>query len=297
MEAIIYNIQRFSLHDGGGIRTILFFKGCPLRCAWCSNPESQKKAPVIMVNKRICLGCGACIAACGEKALTMGEDGVSIDKSLCTACGNCAEVCPSNAMRMAGKAMQAGELVEKALVDRPYYQNSSGGVTLSGGEPLAQADAAFCVLSALKAQGIHTAVETCGYTEPEVLTRLAPYVDQFMFDYKLHDAEKHEFYTGVGNEPILASLRHLKHIGADILLRLPLIPGINMDEAHYAGASALVNDLRLRNVEVLPFHQYGKGKYDELGMGYRCADVRAPEKEAVEKAKEYLRKATTATVW
>jgi len=227
----------------------------------------------------------------------MREDGVFVDRRLCTGCGDCAAACPANAMRLAGTVFSVDELVEKALIDKPYYQNSSGGVTLSGGEPLSQADAALCILASLKERGVHTAVETCGFVEPDVLERVAPYVDQFMFDYKLHDPEAHRAYTGVDNGRILSALRCLHALGANVLLRLPLIPGINMDESHYAGVRDLVNELRLRQVEVLPFHQYGKGKYAELGMDYRCAGVEAPDSKATDAARAYLKKNTAAAVW
>lgn len=296
MNATTYNIQRFSLHDGAGIRTVIFLKGCPLRCAWCSNPESQKFKPEIMYNKRICLRCGSCVAACKENVLELSDDGVSIARERCTGCGSCSEACPANAMRTVGTPFDLDEIIAQSVKDMPYYIHSDGGVTLSGGEPLAQGEAAFYILRKLKEKGVHTVVETCGYVDSEVLLQVIPYVNLFIFDYKLHDREKHKEYTGVDNELILNNLRLLKEHDGQILLRLPLIPGINMDEAHYMGVCELINELHIHSVEVIPFHQYGKGKYGELQREYHCDLFSPSSEEEVQRAQDFITKMTSANV-
>lgn len=297
MHANIYNIQRFSLHDGGGIRTIVFFKGCPLRCAWCSNPESQRSAPELMYNQRLCLRCGTCVLTCPEHALALGEQGVLINRQQCAGMGHCAEVCPANALHQMGKQMDVNEIIDLALVDKPYYDNSAGGVTLSGGEPLAQAEAALHILTELNLHAVHTAVETSAFVDADTLRKAVPCVSQFIVDFKLADPEKHRRYTGVDNAPILENVRLLHGWGASIVLRLPLIPGINMNEEHYDGVCALINELGLPNVEVLPFHQYGRGKYAELGRDYACADINPPARAAMQQAKEYISARTKASVY
>ncbi|MCB6543556.1 glycyl-radical enzyme activating protein [Desulfovibrio desulfuricans] len=297
MEATIFTIQRFSLHDGGGIRTVVFFKGCPLRCTWCSNPESQKTAPEVMYNDRICLHCGACVAASQNNALSMEEDAVIKINDRNAHNGQYTEVCPANAMRLVGKSIAIKELTNRALMDLPYYRNSSGGVTLSGGEPFMQPDAALALLIELKMKRVHTAVETCGHVDGNALAQAVPYVDQFLFDYKISNPEKHKKYTGVDNSRILENLRMLKELGANIVLRAPLIPGINMDEEHYAGLCAIMSELKLNHVELLPFHQYGKGKYTELGMEYGCNDFCPPDTIGMQQIKDSIAHETGAIVY
>ncbi|EFL86110.1 glycyl-radical enzyme activating protein family [Desulfovibrio sp. 3_1_syn3] len=296
MEVGIFNIQRFSLHDGPGIRTIVFFKGCPLRCAWCSNPESQQAKPVLMYSSRICVGCGSCASACPKGLIAMRDGSLAIERDQCDACGLCAAACPSTALRLSGKTMSLEELFRELKKDTSYYQMSSGGVTLSGGEPFAQGERLLDVLEGLKCLGLGTVVETSGLVPPDLLARSVPLVDQFLFDYKLHDSKKHELCTGVGNSAIKVSLRLLHERNADILLRLPLIPGINMDEEHFDGVCATVNELHINAMEVLPYHQYGKGKYGELGMTYTLNDIVPPEKKTLRQVKKYLATRTRARV-
>ncbi|MCD7985009.1 MAG: glycyl-radical enzyme activating protein [Desulfovibrio sp.] len=297
MEVGIFNIQRFSLHDGPGIRTIVFFKGCPLRCAWCSNPESQKPEPVLMYSSRICVGCGSCVSACPKGLIAVRDGSLTIERSQCDGCGLCAAACPSTALRLNGKTMPMEELLAELKKDKPYYQMSSGGVTLSGGEPFSQGEKLLDVLEGLKFLGLRTAVETSGVAAPDLLAGSVPLVDQFLFDYKLHDSEKHKRYTGVGNGAIRESLRLLHERNAAILLRLPLIPGINMDEEHFDGVCATVNEFHINAVEILPYHQYGKGKYGELGMTYALDNTTPPGKEALRQVRKYLAARTQARVF
>ena len=288
MEATIFNIQRFSLHDGDGIRTLVFFKGCPLRCAWCSNPESQSPLPQIMYNKKLCINCGSCSGACPRKAVAAGENGPEPLRDRCLGLGLCAVACPTGALRLAGRRVFLNELLEQVLQDRLFFRQSGGGVTLSGGEALMQGEFCRAFLRELKNNGIHTAVETCGLVPWSTLESVLPLVDQFLFDYKIHAPEKHRLHTGSGNERIIRNLRRLKAAGAGIALRLPLVPGINMDCEHYDGVAALAEELELPLLELLPFHQYGRGKYAELGRQYCFPAIEPPGKAALDAIRAYL---------
>ena len=296
MEATIFNIQRFSLHDGDGIRTLVFFKGCPLRCAWCSNPESQNPLPQLMYNKKLCINCGGCSGVCPGKAISHGEKGPELQRDRCHAHGLCAAACPSGALRLAGRHIPLGDLLEQVLQDRLFFRQSRGGVTLSGGEALMQGEFCHNFLKELKNNHIHTAVETCGLVPWSTLEKVLPVVDQFLFDYKVHAPEKHNLHTGAGNESIIRNLRRLATAGADIILRLPLVPGVNMDREHYDGVAALAEELKLPTLELLPFHHYGKGKYAELGRPYLFSDRKTPDKNTLEQVKAYLAARTGAAV-
>lgn len=271
MKGVLFNIQKFSVHDGPGIRTTLFFKGCPLRCAWCANPESQWFAPQPMRDLSRCMACGRCEAACPR---TQGTP--------CTGCGACVQACPQGALELVGRAYTVDELVRICLQDSDFYTESGGGVTLSGGEPLAQP--AFCaaLLFALKAQGLHTAVETTGHVEPAVLARLAPMVDLFLYDIKHHDAGRHRAATGVSNERIAGNLRTLLADGRQVLVRIPVIPGINDTLADARAFAALLGGMGIPRVQLLPFHQLGEGKYPRLGRPYALAGAASLHAEALE---------------
>ena len=305
MEAIVFNIQRFSLHDGDGIRTLVFFKGCPLRCAWCSNPESQSPLPQLMYNKKLCINCGGCSNACPATAVAAGENepellrdrcrGLGL-RDRCRGLGLCAVACPTGALRLAGRRVSLEDLLEQVLQDRLFFRQSGGGVTLSGGEALMQGEFCRAFLKELKDNGIHTAVETCGLVPWPALEKVLPLVDQFLFDYKIHAPEKHRLHTGSGNSPIIRNLRRLKSAGASIILRLPLVPGANMDQEHYDGVASLATELELPALELLPFHQYGRGKYAELGRPYAFPDCKPPDKDAMEQAKTYLASRTRAVI-
>lgn len=269
MQGIVFDIQRFSLHDGPGIRTTVFLKGCPLRCAWCHNPESQSAAPELLFDREKCVGCGACATVCPARAHRMAPDGHRLDRRLCQRCGKCAEACPSQALRWMGKPMTADAVIEEALRDAAYYRSTGGGLTLSGGEPLAQFDFALELLERAKQAGISTCVETSGFAPAERLTRIAPLADLFLLDIKLTDSALHRRYTGVPNEPILRSLRLLNDLGSAICLRCPIIPGINDTARHARAVAALAAECpNLRGVELLAYHDLGKGKWRALEQDY-----------------------------
>lgn len=261
---LIFDIQKFCIHDGPGIRTTVFFKGCPLRCAWCHNPESKQREKELFYTARSCVFCGACVETCPAHALT--ESSHTVDLSLCHACGRCTEVCPTGALSLAGKEMTAEEVMAEVLCDRAFYEASGGGLTISGGEIFAQFDFAYDLLKLAKEHGLHTCAETCGFTETEKLRRLAPLVDLFLYDWKCTDPALHRQYTGADNHKILENLYVLNEIGANVILRCPIIPGVNDNEGHFSGIAELASRLAcVTAVEIEPYHALGTDKAERLG--------------------------------
>ncbi len=264
---IVFDLQRASLDDGPGIRTTVFLKGCPLHCAWCHNPESQKPGPELAFDAGICRSCQACVAACASGVHTFdapAHHAVAFDR--CIAAGACIALCPSGALRLYGSEQSVDSVMAEVVKDRAFYAASGGGLTLSGGEPTAQLEFCLALLQAAKAAGIPTCVETCGVAPRESFEALLPLTDLFLFDYKASDPELHAAYTGASNALILANLRWLHAQGAAIRLRCPLIPGVNDEEGHLRAIAALSAELPgLRGVEILPFHETGAVKYERLG--------------------------------
>ena len=263
---LIFDIQKFCIHDGPGIRSTVFFKGCPLRCAWCHNPESKRREKELLYTARSCVSCGACVGVCPLSVHTVEHSAHTVDLSLCRACGRCAEVCPAGALAVAGKEMTAEEVVAEVLRDRAFYEASGGGLTLSGGELFAQFDFAYDILKLAKAHGLHTCAETCGFTETEKLLALAPLVDLFLYDWKCTDPALHKQYTGADNAKIRENLYALNELGASVVLRCPIIPGANDNEAHFSGIADLANALPcITAVEIEPYHALGTDKEKRLG--------------------------------
>lgn len=275
----ITEIQRFCIHDGPGIRTTVFLKGCPLRCVWCHNPETQQAAAQLAFTAATCIGCGSCVAACNQGAQRLADEIRSLDRASCSACGACADACPAGALELVGREVTVDEVIAEVERDRPFYQQSGGGMTLSGGEPLVQGDFAVGLLQAAKAAGLHTCVETCSQVDPAVLDRVLPLVDLFLCDVKETDADRHRAWTGVGNQRILANLRRLHAAGARMRLRCPIIPGLNDRDDHFAGIAALARELAgIEGVEIMPFHRLGESKVDRFGMTGMHKDLAvAPE--------------------
>ncbi len=265
--ACVFDVQRFSLHDGPGIRTTVFFKGCNLRCLWCHNPESQLPAPELMFYNERCVGCGACRASCG-KAFT----------AACLRCGACAGACPNGAREQTGNIREAAELANAALRDLPFYKTSGGGVTLSGGEPLLQTEAALEILSLCKAGGAHTAVETAGNVPKNVFEALLPVTDLFLFDLKGIDEKTHVANTGVGNRRILENARWLSS-RAQVRFRMPYVPGYNDGEAPAVAAFAKSCGAPL---ELMAYHNIGAGKYAALGRACETAGVTPPQPQEMQ---------------
>ena len=263
-KGTIFHIQRFSTSDGPGIRTVVFLKGCPLNCAWCHNPESQSTANEIFFKKELCIGCEGCAGVCSEGGHIFLEGTHHFDREECVVCGKCAEICCSNALEICGEKKNAEEVLDIVLRDKPFYSESGGGITLSGGEPLMQYDFTILLLKLAKEQGIHTAIETSGFS-PRDLTKLHPYTDLWLYDIKLFPDDAHIKYTGVSNKVIFENLYLLDSIGAKIVLRCPIIPNVNMMPAHFESLANLAN--RLNNVIAIhlePYHPLGLSKALQL---------------------------------
>jgi len=288
-EGIVFNVQRFSIHDGPGIRTTVFLKGCPLRCFWCHNPEGLRSGPELQVFPRLCIACGACGAVCSEGAQVIEGGRHEFRRDLCKGCGRCAQECFSGALVLVGRCMSVREVMEQILADRPFYEQSGGGVTLSGGEPLLQKRFAGSLLESCRKEGLHTAVETAGYYAWETLEEILPLVDLVMMDLKHMDTAKHRLATGVGNELILETARRLAGTETQILFRVPVIPGVNDTPEAVGGIATFVRDLSRKRdrdmtigLELLPFHPLGSDKYASLGMDDPAAGMNALPRERLE---------------
>jgi pyruvate formate lyase activating enzyme len=266
-EGIIFNIQRFSIHDGPGIRTTVFLKGCPLCCFWCQNPESQQFAPVLMHNAEHCIGCGACADVCPVGAASLADGKASFRRDLCTTCGLCEDNCPADALSVSGAKMTVEAILREVLKDRNEYLNSGGGVTLSGGEPLYRKDFAVALLQSCKAKGLHTILETCGFVPEETLREAAAFTDCFFFDIKCLDARKHAEGTRRSNKRILENAAYLAQSGAEIHLRMPLIPGFNDTEGEVRALLRFAKEIGLRgqDVSLLQYNKLGESKYESIG--------------------------------
>jgi pyruvate formate lyase activating enzyme len=289
---LISDIQRFSIHDGPGIRSTVFFKGCNLRCFWCHNPETLALAPELQLYLDRCIGCGACFRACPHGAHVLQDGQHLFHRDLCRGCGACAETCYAQALVLVGRWMTVEEVMAEVRRDRPFYETSGGGVTLSGGEPLLQPEFAQALLAACRAEGLPTAIETAAQLPWARLAAALPVTDLVMMDIKLMDPQRHRAATGVGNARILANARRLGGSGVPLIARTPIIPGVNDSEADVAAIAAFVAELpNLVYYELLPFHPLAAGKYASLGMDYRARDLKAPSKERMEALAEAARRA------
>ncbi len=265
----IFSIQRYSIQDGPGIRTTVFVKGCPLRCKWCSNPESQNLHAEVMARRQKCEGCGECMAACPRDAIELVEGVVHIHRSRCDLCMECVEACPTGTLEVTGKEITVEEAVEECSRDEPFYRNSDGGVTLSGGEPLYQPEFALHFLRACKERSLSTALDTCGHAPWEVLEGILAYTDLVLFDVKHLDPGMHCEGTGVKNDLILENLRKTSASGGTrVWIRIPLIPGYNDSEEHARALADLLGTMPVEKISLLDYHEWGKPKYEFLGRKY-----------------------------
>ncbi|SLM29841.1 PflC2 [Desulfamplus magnetovallimortis] len=324
VKCTIFDIKKYAIHDGPGIRTTLFFKGCPMSCIWCHNPEGISMLPEVVYDSSRCIGCGECVAICPEKALTIHsafamensgndtedltffnetsdsvteasafvmkhsgsvtEGSVSVvkNKILCAFCGECVKRCPSTAQERVGKVFRVAELLQLIENDLPFYETSGGGVTFSGGEPLMQWKALLALLKGCKDLDIHTAVDTSGFASRDVIRRVAPYTDLFLFDLKIMDDNLHRKYTGVSNEMILSNLELLALLGASVIIRIPLIHKVNDDDKNLNACGSFLASLTgIKDVNLLPFHDFQKSKYKKFGITYRAENLSSPTESGI----------------
>lgn len=274
ITGLILSIERCSLHDGPGIRTTVFLKGCPLRCQWCHNPESQAHKPELYFVSERCVACGACVEACPAQCHTFEAGIHRIDRSACDACGACVRACPQGALEIKGERRSVDQVMAEVIKDRAFYDSSGGGLTISGGEPMAQPEFTLALLVAAQGAGIHTCVETSGFGPRQRLLDLLPHTDLFLFDWKQSDPDAHLQQVGAAQHRIHDNLHALSAAGARIRLRCPLVPGINDHAGHFQTIADLANQLQgIEAVEVLPYHPMGQAKRDRIGSHWRLPEL------------------------
>jgi pyruvate formate lyase activating enzyme len=263
---MVFDIQKFSIHDGPGIRTTVFLKGCPLKCLWCHNPESQQSEQEISFMPEKCIGCGWCFKNCPQKGHVMENGKHVLHRELCIRCGKCTEKCYAGANTIIGREMTVEEVIAEVLKDKPFYETSNGGMTISGGEPMHQFKFTAALLAEAKKQGLHNCLETCGFTRFENLRKIMPAVDLFLYDLKETDPAKHQRYTGVSLQPILDNLFALDQAGAAICLRCPIVPGFNDFDEHFKAIATIANKMKnVLEINLMPYHPLGESKLNRLG--------------------------------
>ncbi|WP_297424823.1 glycyl-radical enzyme activating protein [Clostridium sp.] len=279
IKACIFNIQKYSIHDGPGIRTVVFFKGCPLSCLWCSNPESQDNKIQIVCDKTKCVQCLHCIDICPNDAISLKNNHIEVSSNKCISCFTCKNSCPNKAFSAEGKFLTLSEVMKDVMKDEMFYEESNGGVTLSGGEVLMQHEFACELLKLLKEKNIHTAIETTGYTSKEIFVQFIENVDLLLFDMKHYDREKHFKATNVYNDLIIENLKLAIDIEKEVIIRIPVIPNINSSLEDAKGFCKLLKSVNAKKVNLLPFHQFGQKKYELLNKSYTFENVKQLHEE------------------
>lgn len=285
LTGLLFDVQKFATHDGGGIRTLIFLKGCPLQCLWCSNPESLSPHPESNFVPNNCVGCGKCRTVCPQDAIGDGkldQSGLTIDRNRCTLCGECAKFCYAGAINILGRYVTVSELMEMVEKDREFYEESGGGITFSGGEPLAQPQFLEAALKEAQRRGIHTAIETSSFASWEVYESILEHVDLVLTDIKHMDDEEHKKVTGVSNRLILENMRKISDLGIPLRIRLPLIPGINDSDSNLNATADFVQKLNnVQSLDILPYHRLGEMKWGQLDFSYPLEGLEPPTLEQV----------------
>nr|WP_025774217.1 choline TMA-lyase-activating enzyme [Clostridium botulinum] len=296
-KARIFNIQKYNMYDGDGIRTLVFFQGCPLRCKWCANPEGLEKKYRVMLKSNLCVNCGACVSACPVGIHTISNKTLKheVNRDIdCIGCGKCKEACLKSAISIVGEEKTISELLKIVEEDRTFYEMSGGGVTLGGGEVLMQPEAATSLLMACKQEGINTAIETCGYTKLETILKVAEFVDLFLFDIKNINSDRHYELTGVRNERILENLQELLKKKYNVKIRMPLLKGINDSQDEIEKTMEFLLSYKdyknFKGIDLLPYHKMGVNKYNQLGMEYPIKDDPSLKSEDLDRIEGWIKK-------
>lgn len=285
VRGTIFDIQRFTVHDGPGIRTAVFMKGCPLRCPWCQNPESILKTPQVTYFPMLCVGCGSCVKVCQQKAISStGKNLIEkIDLTLCNHCGECAVSCCSRALQLIGQSVSVDEVFDTVMKDSLFYQNSGGGVTFTGGEPTYQPEFLTEMVKHFKKQGLHLVIETCGMFPWDSVAEAFSLIDIIYLDIKHVNNEEHQRVTGASNTTILENARHIDEMQKTIRIRVPIIPGFNDSIEDFGQILHFASGLRnLDKVQILPYHKFGINKYDRIGLGYSLTELEAPQNSTID---------------
>lgn len=290
----VFDILKYAVHDGPGIRNTVFLKGCPLSCWWCHNPESQSIEKQVLVYPNKCIMCDECFKVCKVNALKRIDGKMSIDRKLCVRCGDCADVCFPEALVLDTDIMTVKEVIEEVIKDEDFYERSKGGVTVSGGEPFVQFDFLIELLKGLKSKSLHTVVDTSGYTKIENLLEASKYTDLFLYDFKMLNNQKHKEYIGVDNSIILENLKELLKNGSKVYLRIPVIPNVNLNDIELNNMKDFILDLpnkeNILQINLLPYHKLGEAKYERLNEGYKMDGFDEPSNEDMQKAKMIMEK-------